>query len=114
MILPWNRREAYVTMSMQKQAEVRDRLTAGGVAYILRTVNRNSPSPFYSSRARTGTFGQDAQLFCTYIFYVAKKDLRKAKLLLGGQGALQAPAPAQDTADVGGAVSHSLLTICSV
>ena len=87
MILPWNRREAYVTMSMQKQAEVRDRLTAGGVAYILRTVNRNSPSPFYSSRARTGTFGQDAQLFCTYIFYVAKKDLRKAKLWLGGQGA---------------------------
>ncbi len=87
MILPWNRREVFVTMSMEKQAEARDRLAAGGVAYILRTVNRNSPSPFHSSRARTGTFGQDAQLLYTYIFYVAKKDLSKAKYVLGGQGA---------------------------
>lgn len=82
MLTIFNRRELLCTFSMQQQARLRDRLEARDIPYSLRTVNRNAPSPFSDTRARTDTPGQNPERTYEYIIYVHKKDYDQACTLL--------------------------------
>ena len=84
MITIFNRRELTTTFSMKGQDEIREKLRSNKIEYRIRTVNRNSPSPFGSSRARTGTFGNNMDLAYEYVFYVHKNDLSTAKAVIQG------------------------------
>lgn len=64
---------------MEKQSKIREILSANGIDYKIRIIDRNSPSPFNSNRGRIGTFGQNLQLSCEYIIYVNKNDYELAK-----------------------------------
>lgn len=114
MILPWNRREAYVTMSMQKQAEVRDRLTAGGVAYILRTVNRNSPSPFYSSRRGRERSARMRSFFAPIFSMLQKRTCARRSFCSAARAHSKRLRRRRIRRMLGARFPHSLLTICSV
>ena len=82
MITIFNRRELYVTFSMKRQAEVRDILSGHGIAYQVKTVNRNSPSPIASGRSRVGTAFENPDRAYEYIIYVRRKDYKTAKNLI--------------------------------
>lgn len=83
MVNIFNRKEIYLTYSVDEQARVRDKLSQNNINYYVRTINRMSPSPFAPGRrSRTGTFGQDMNLNYEYIFYVHKKDYDKAKYFI--------------------------------
>lgn len=82
MLTIFNRRELLCTFSMQQQARLRDRLEARDIPYSLRTVNRNAPSAFSDTRARTGTPGQTPERAYEYIIHVHKKDYDQACTLL--------------------------------
>lgn len=45
MITLFNRREAYITYSMQEQSEIRSLLAQNGLDYSVKVINRKSPSP---------------------------------------------------------------------
>ena len=77
MLTIFNRRELLCTFSMQQH-----RLEARDIPYSLRTVNRNAPSPFSDTRARTDTPGQNPERTYEYIIYVHKKDYDQACTLL--------------------------------
>ena len=77
-----NRKELYITMSMQEQSRVRDILDTNEIEYSIKTINRNSPSALSDTRARTGTLGQNMDLVYQYIIYVHKQDYEKAKHLI--------------------------------
>lgn len=78
----FNRRELSTTFSMKEQARIREVLQENRIDYKIKTVNRNSPSVFSDTRARTGTFGQNMDTAYEYIVYVHKKDYENAKALL--------------------------------
>lgn len=83
MIHIFNRKELYITYSMQSQAKIRNVLAENGIDYHVKVVNRKSPSPLAAgSRARTGTFGEKLELEYEYIFYVKKEDYERASLLV--------------------------------
>lgn len=80
MITIFNRKELYITYSMQEQSEIRELLNRHGIDYYLKTINRKSPSPMGAgSRARTGSIGEDYTKMYEYIFYVHKDEILKAK-----------------------------------
>lgn len=83
MITIFNRKELINTFSMSKQSEIRNLLRNNKIDYMIKTVNRKSPSPFsYSTRARIGTLGENTDL-CTNILYLLKsKDYEQACRLL--------------------------------
>ena len=78
MINIFTRRELTVTYSIEQESAVRTRLAAEGIDYIIRTVNRQSPSPFAGRRPFTGTVGQAIPLAYEYIFYVHRRDYERA------------------------------------
>lgn len=77
------KKELISTFSMKDQAEIKKLLEDNDIKYKCKVMNRNSASPFSSSRVRTGTLGQNMDLAYEYIFWVAPKDLEKAKSILG-------------------------------
>ncbi len=85
MITLWNRRELMTTFSMERQAEVRRRLAARGIPYTVRTVSRGSASLLGTSRARTGTMGQNMDMNWEYIIWVRKKDYDEAAAVINGE-----------------------------
>lgn len=83
MITIFNRKELFLTFDMQEQVRIRNILADNNIDYIIKTVNRMSPSPFAAgSRSRVGTFGQDISAMYKYVFYVHKEDYEKAKYLI--------------------------------
>ena len=79
MITPLNRKELVITFSLKKQAEIRAALSQNNIDYVIKTINRKSPSPFSAGmRARTGTFGEKSEMANEYIFYVKKEDFEEA------------------------------------
>lgn len=84
MITIFNRRELLVTFSMEKQAELRERLKENRIDYSLKVVNRSGASVLGSSRARFGTFGQNMKLAYEYVFYVHKNDYDRAVAVMRG------------------------------
>lgn len=85
MITIFNRKELMITYSISKQADIRSVLSKEQVPYIIKVINRKSPSPFApGSRAYTGTFGENLNLEYEYIIYVRNKDYEKASYLIKG------------------------------
>lgn len=81
-LLGWS--ELTSTYSAEEQARVRSALSAQGIRYKLRTINRTSPSAISPSRrAYTGTFGENQSLSYEYMFYVKRSDLDTARGALG-------------------------------
>lgn len=77
MITLWNRRELTVTQSLQRQAEIREALSAANIKYYLKTVNM---APV--SRSRTGMLGLNPDYLMEYLFYVHKNDYERAQFLI--------------------------------
>ncbi len=85
MLTIFNRRELTITFDMKRSTEIRTLLAQNGIAYSIKVVNRNSPSPFEAgSRARTGSLGVNLQMANEYIVYVHKSDFTKATEVIGG------------------------------
>ena len=83
MITILNRKEVCVTFDMNRQAEVRDILQVNGIDYMVKVLNRKSPSPIGAgSRARTGSFGENLSLEYEYKIYVHKDDYEEALHLI--------------------------------
>lgn len=72
MIIFWNRNEVYTGFSMKRFGEVRNILSANGIKYTYKVVNRNS------NRSRTGTLGEKSQMAYEYYIYVHKNDYANA------------------------------------
>lgn len=80
MLTIWNRKELMTTYDLKQQAKIRELLSSYQIDYMVKVVNRKSPSPFGAgSRARTGTFGEDLNMQNAYIIYVLRKDYERAK-----------------------------------
>ena len=78
MIMFWNRKEIYVGSSMKIFSEIRNILSANGIKYSYKVVNRNNSAGFSSNRARMGTFGEKSELAYQYYIYVSKDDYENA------------------------------------
>ena len=86
MIMIWNRKEVFVGNSLQRFAEIRNRLSSNRIKYYCKIVDSTSPSYLGSSnRARTGTYGVNMDLTKTYYIYVHKNDYDKAQASLKNQ-----------------------------
>lgn len=84
MIHLFNRKELLTTWDMEVLAKVRDILASNNMDYVVKTVNRTSPSPFAAgSRGRTGAFGIRTDAMYQYIIYVKNTDYQKARFLIG-------------------------------
>lgn len=83
MLTIFNRRELLTTCSMAEQNRVRDILAQNQIDYRVKTVNPSARSTFASSgRARTGSFGINADCMYQYYIYVHKKDYARAQSLI--------------------------------
>ena len=82
MITIFNRRELFVTYSIKRQAEIRDRLSEKGIDYSIRTVSRSAKFDGIRTGG-LGTLGQMMEYDTEYIFYVHRKDYEYACGLIG-------------------------------
>ena len=79
MIMIWDQKEVFMGTDLQGFNEACNILSANGIKYEYKVVDRNSPSLFGTSRrATTGTFGEDVDSSKTYYIYVHKKDYDNA------------------------------------
>lgn len=86
MITIFNRRELTITFDIKKQAKIRDLLAQNNIPYIIKVVNRKSPSAFDAGlRARTGTFGENLNVAYEYIFYVKRSNYEYALAIINGK-----------------------------
>ena len=74
MITIFNRKELLVTFDIKKQSDVRDILSANGINYIVKVVDRQNSSLFGNSRARVGSLGMNANVEYGYKIFVHKND----------------------------------------
>ena len=82
MIHLFNRRELVLTLSMDRQAEIRAILSANAIDYQVKTTNLQNAPLAGSQRARRGCFGIQSEHSYEYKIYVHKKDYEKAKYLM--------------------------------
>lgn len=85
MITIFNRKELTITYSMEEQAKVRALLATNHIDYKIKVVNRNSPSAFSDTRARTGILGQNMAIAYEYIFFVHRNEFEMAQSIMAGQ-----------------------------
>ena len=82
MIHMFHRRELVLTLSMERQADIRAILSANGIDYQVKTTNLQNAPMAGSERARRGSFGIQSEHSYEYKIYVHKKDYDTAKQLL--------------------------------
>ena len=82
MINIFNRKEVYLTYSINEQTKIRRELSRSKIKYHIKTINRMSSSPISMGTRRMGSVGQDMDLNYEYAIYVHKKDYDKAKYLI--------------------------------
>lgn len=83
MITIFNRKELIITYDLEKQAKVRSLLVANNIKYIIKVLNRSSPSPCApGTRGRMGTFGEKLSLEYEYKIYVHKNDYSEASSIV--------------------------------
>jgi len=82
MITVFNRKELLVTMDMNKQAIVRDILSAKGIPYVIKTTNLQSSQVAGSRRGRYGSFAVNQDFSFEYKIYVHKNDYDKVAGLI--------------------------------
>ena len=78
MITIFNRKELLITMDMNKQAEVRDILSANKIPYVIKTTDLQSAQTAGSHRGRIGSYGVDQSFSYEYKIYVHKNDYDRA------------------------------------
>ena len=78
MITIFNRKELLITMDQNRQADVRNKLSANNIPYVIKTTNLQSSQIAGSNRGRLGTLGVDQNYSYEYKIYVHKKDYDKA------------------------------------
>lgn len=77
-MLGW--RELAITYDMKRQGEIREMLSQNSIDYKVKVIDRKSPSPMGGGvRARTGSFGEKAELMYEYVFYVRKGEYERAR-----------------------------------
>jgi hypothetical protein len=83
LITVFNRKELFVTYSMEALAKARDALDAGGIPHYVRTRTLTSPTAYSDARAGTGSFGSDMNASYEYKIYVHRKDCQSAAAVIG-------------------------------
>ena len=83
MVTIFNRRELSLTLSMERQAEVRAILSTNGIDYQVKTTNLQNQQTLDSRRAHAGSSGIFSDHSYEYKIYVHKRDYEKAKYLIG-------------------------------
>lgn len=83
MVTIFNRRELILTLSMERQAEVRAILSTNGIDYQVKTTNLQNQQTLDSRRAHAGSSGIFSDHSYEYKIYVHKRDYEKAKYLIG-------------------------------
>ena len=76
MINIFNRRALFVTVSLEKQMEIRQQLSEAGIDYVLRTKSLTGGS-------HSGQFGIHSSVDLEYRFYVHKEDEEQARHVIG-------------------------------
>ena len=82
MITIFTRKELLITLDMKRYGDVRDILSANGIAYTVKVTNRQTASAIGSSRARSGSFGINQNFSYEYKIYVHKNDYDNALRLI--------------------------------
>ena len=82
MITIFTRKELLITLDMKRYGDVRDILSANGIAYTVKVINRQTAAAIGSSRARSGSFGINQNFAYEYKIYVHKKDYDNALRLI--------------------------------
>lgn len=83
MLTVFNRKELLVTMELEKQAMVREILSANNIEYTVKTTNLQSSQVVGAHRAMTGNYGINQNYSYEYKIFVGKKDYDKALKLIG-------------------------------
>ncbi len=83
MVTIFNRRELILTLSMERQAEVRAILSTNGIDYQVKTTNLQNQQTLDSRKAHAGSSGIFSDHSYEYKIYVHKRDYEKAKYLIG-------------------------------
>lgn len=83
MITFFTRKELLVTFDIKRQGDIRDILSANGIKYVVKVINRQSTAILGSNRARVGSFGINSNLSYEYKIYVHKKDYDNALRFIG-------------------------------
>jgi hypothetical protein len=78
MITIFNRKELLITMDHNRQADVRNILSANNIPYVIKTTNLQSSQIAGSNRGRLGTFGVNQNYSYEYKIFVHKNDYDKA------------------------------------
>ena len=76
-----NQRELTRTCSMKKQADIRTKLAQYDIDYTYKIVNRTEAA----SGAGVGASGLQQVRTADYVFYVHKKDLEMAEIVINGR-----------------------------
>ena len=84
MITFFNRKELCTTYDMRRQAEIRYLLQGAGIDYIIRTKNRTGAMLLRggTTRAYTGTYGNQQMMDYEYHIFVHKDDYEEALHLI--------------------------------
>ena len=83
MITLWNRREAAVTLDMERQAAIRSLLSDHGIPYTVKVKNL-AASNYGAGRRRMGSFGLNPTQLYEYRIFVHTADAEKALALIHG------------------------------
>ena len=82
MIFIWNRKEVYNGFSMEEFSRIKDILSAKGIQYDFKTVNRSTSSGFDSTRGRIGSMGENLKYSYEYYIYVNKNNYDDALFVI--------------------------------
>ena len=82
MITIFNRKELFLTMDFNKQADIREILAAGNIPCVTKTTNIMNAQAFGSHRGHQGSLGINQDYAYEYRIYVHKKDYDKAVNLI--------------------------------
>lgn len=74
MIFIWNRKEVYSGFSMDEFSRVKSILSAKGIKYDFKTVNRTTSSVVDITREKTGSMGESLKYSYEYYIYVNKNN----------------------------------------
>lgn len=84
MIHILNRKELLITWNLAELSKIRDILASNHVEYTVKTRNMGRTSLYGAgSRARTGSFGINADAMYQYTVYVKREDHERARYMIG-------------------------------
>ena len=78
MMFIWNRKEVYNGFSINEFNRIKNILSAKGIDYNFRTVNKSTSSGFDTTRGRVGSMGENLKYSYQYYIYVHKNNYDNA------------------------------------